>query len=898
MENREDDARPNPDDLLRGVQREEREDARGKLRVFFGMCPGVGKTYAMLRTAREALASGTNVVIGVIEHHGREETKAMMVGIPIIPKKKVDYSGTPIEEMDLDQILERRPALVLVDELAHTNAPGSRHPKRYQDVEELIRSGIDVYTTVNVQHIASRADLVYQITHVPVRETVPDSVLEMANQIELIDLSAEELLKRLSEGKVYLGERADRAAENFFKEEKLTALRELALRFTAEKVDDQLKRHMTEKRIAGPWNTNERLLVAISHSPFSGRLIRATRRKAYRLEAPWIALHVDSGQPLGIEDQTMLAKNVELARELGAEVLSTRDREVARAINRTVREKNVTQIVMGRPDRRFVRDFFSGGTLLDQLLAESSEVDIHVLRHARRSVHRLRYDQLRARFSRLYESFDFFPYWASSVFLALVIFSGYGMENWIGYRSVGYLFLSAILLISFLTSLGPTLVSAVLSTVAWNYLFIPPRFTFSISEPEDYMMCGAYFVVAITAGVLTSRIRAQERDLLLREKRAKILYDFSRALAEANGEAEVAGRAAESLRGLFGLSAAVLLLEADGQTLSTRPCHTSTFLVDERAYAVAVWSLKNRKRAGFGTQTLASSSCLSIPLIGKKNPIGVLILYREEKAAPFSLEQDALLDTISSHLAVAIERELFERSARMAEVLEESEKLHQAILNSVSHELRTPLAAIVGAASALSDTHVLDEPESRAAILEDLGYSAERLNRIVENLLDMSRISGGVLAIRRDLFDWTDSLQSSLARLTKGMRGHRVILTEGEEALVEGDHRLLEHVLLNLLANASAYSPAESPIEIFIGRRGEFAVLEVSDYGRGVPDELKTKIFDRFYRVPGTPVGGTGLGLSIAHSIVGAHGGTIWVADRAGGPGSVFSVSIPIWRKS
>ncbi|MBS1962646.1 MAG: sensor histidine kinase KdpD [Bdellovibrionales bacterium] len=897
MTRNDDDARPNPDDLLRGVLRGEREEARGKLRVFFGMCPGVGKTYAMLRTAREARAAGVDVAIGVIEHHGREETKAMMAGFRVIAKRAIEYQGTRIEEMDLDRILDERPPLVLVDELAHTNAPGSRHPKRYQDVEELLRNGIDVYTTLNVQHVASRADLVYQITHVPVRETVPDSILEMANQIELIDLSTEELLKRLHEGKVYLGDRADRAAENFFKEEKLTALRELALRFTAEKVDDQLKRHMTEKRILGPWNTNERLLVAISHSPFSGRLIRATRRKAYTLEAPWIALHVDSGQPLGHDDQTMLAKNIELARELGAEVISTRDREVARAINRVVREKNVTQIVMGRPDRRF-GDFFAGGTLLDQLLAESSEVDIHVLRHARRSAHRIRYDRMRARLTRIYETFDFFPYWTSAIFLGVVVCAGYGIEGWIGYRAVGYLFLASILLISFLTSLGPTLVSAALSAVAWNYLFIPPRFTFAINEPEDYMMCGAYFVVAITAGVLTSRIRAQERDLLVREKRAKILYDFSRALADANGEAQLAGRAAESIRGLFGISAAALLVGEDGQMLAERPCHLAEFVVDDRAYAVAAWSLKNRKRAGFGTETLASSGCLSIPLVGKKDAIGVLLLVRGEKVAPFTIEQDALLDTIASHLAIALERERFEKSARMTEVFEESEKLHQAILNSVSHELRTPLAAIVGAASALGDSRVLETPDSREAILEDLSQSAERLNRIVENLLDMSRISGGVLSIRKDLFDWTEALHSSLARLRRAMPGRRVEFTEGEEALVQGDHRLLEHVLMNLLANAHAYSPDSEPIEVFVGGRGGYAVLEVSDRGRGVPDEMKNKIFDRFFRIPGTPAGGTGLGLSIARSIVEAHGGEITVHDRSNGGGSTFRVRIPIWRRT
>ncbi|RYZ96314.1 MAG: two-component sensor histidine kinase, partial [Proteobacteria bacterium] len=422
---------PNPDDLLKGVQRLEQTD--GRLRVFFGMAPGVGKTFAMLKAAKEREAAGAKVLVGIVETHGRAETESLAQGLETLPRQRYEYRGTEIFDLPLDRILGLKPDLVLVDELAHSNPPGARHAKRYQDIEELLRAGIDVYTSLNVQHVESRADLVHQITGVPVRETVPDSFLTRAEQVELIDISPPELLKRLAEGKVYLGDRAERAAQNFFKIEQLTALRELALRLTAEKVDTELRDHRTMKGIKSTWNTNERLLVALSHSPYSARLVRATRRMAYNLEAPWTALYVDRGETLEPDDRATLEKNLALAKELGAEVIMTRDTDISVALKRVAEERNVTQIVMGRPDRRFFADLFSRGTILERLVRETSEIDVHVMRQDRKP----RFRGFAPKIPELQTGF--IPYWNTFWFLAAFTALSYAIAEAIGYQAVGFL---------------------------------------------------------------------------------------------------------------------------------------------------------------------------------------------------------------------------------------------------------------------------------------------------------------------------------------------------------------------------------------------------------------------------------------------------------------------------
>ncbi|MBC7385125.1 MAG: sensor histidine kinase KdpD [Cryobacterium sp.] len=879
--------RPDPDALIAVMKKEQEKTNRGKLKVFFGMCPGVGKTYAMLRAAAEKQNPEFKVLLGLIETHQRAETEKLVSGLELLPRKKFEYKGTVCEEFDLDSALERKPDLILVDELAHTNAPGSRHPKRYQDIQDLLFAGINVYTTMNVQHVESRADLVYQISGVPVRETVPDAFLEFADEIVLIDLSPEDLLKRLKDGKVYLGERAERAADNFFKEEKLTALRELALRFTAEIVDDQLRDQMQAKRILGPWNTNERLMVAISHSPSSARLIRATRRKAYGLEAPWVALYVDNGNELGAADHEMLTRNLNLARELGAEVVTTKDRSVADALHRVAGEKNVTQILMGRPDRRFFRDIFGGGNILDRIVNETSEVDIHVVRQKRKPIYRgfhLKLPNLNSG-PRIYLRTLFYI----AVFVAL----SYPLRVYLGYRAVGFGLLLAILPISTLAGLGPTLFGAFLTALAWDFLFIPPQFTFAVKETEDAMMILAYFAVASVAGFLASRIKRQEKDLRVRERRANLLYEFGRELAETESDADIHSLGAKSIEFAFPCAVKILRTDSD-ETLIREPSYPVGSTLAEKDYAVASWACSNEKKAGWKTDTLSSSPCLCLPLRGRSKVMGIIALYPTNDRS-LTIDQENLIETISAQLATALEREALEMTSRKTEVYEKSEILHQALLNTVSHELRTPLTAIIGGAGALKDPHALENPELRQSLLDDLVYSAERLNRTVENLMDMSRIASGVLKLNDEVFELNDFIRSLHSRLSKILSSHslRLELTD-EDLFVKGDEKILEHIFQNLVTNAAQYSPKKTTITISTRSNHSYAEFSVKDEGPGIPEHELEKLFSRFYRVPGSPPGGVGLGLSISKAILEAHGGAIFAANRTDRSGSIFSGILPI----
>ncbi len=883
--------RPNPDELLKGIHKNESRIRRGNLRVFFGMCPGVGKTYAMLKTAQELLKSGISIAVGIVETHQRAETQALLSGLKIIPRKKIEYKGTVVEEMDIDQILKERPDLVLVDELAHTNAPEHRHPKRYQDVEELLNAGINVFTTLNVQHIESRADLVQQITGATVRETVPDSILELANQIELVDVSPQELLKRLKEGKVYLGERAEKAAQNFFKEEHLTALRELALRFTAEKVDDELKDYMAMKQILGPWNTKESLLVAVSHSPYSQKMIRATRRLAFNLGAPWIALYVDRGDKLDRNDHEMLIKNLALAKELGGEVLTTQDSNVSQAVKRVAREKNVTQIIMGRPDRRFWSDLFSGGTLVDQLVREAGPINVHVLgKEDSKNISGVK-TQNPFFYRPLIES-GFFSYWFTLWGMVAVSLISYGLLPFIGYKAIGFIFLMAVIVVSIVSTIGPTLFAAAFSALTWNYFYIPPQFDFEISSSEDIMMCIIYFVITCASGFLTTKIRKQRKDLLQREFRANALYELMRDISETKGQKEIGEIVGRCIEKVFDAGTSILIMNSSGK-LEVLPRSYYSPTPDEKDIGMATWSFSNRKKAGWSTDTLSNSRWMSIPLHGRSGSIGV-ILFAPTSSKKLSIEQENMLDNIAHHLAIALEREQFEQKANTARLLEESEKLHQALLNSVSHELRTPLTTIVGTATALQDPATFKNDQTRSILLQDLIDSVERLNRVVENLLDMTRLEGGILSLKKEFFEVNEFIQSSIQHLKRPLSENKIILNRiKNDVFVEGDCRLLEHAFSNILVNAAHYSPKGSSIEVSIEESGPNVLIKVSDEGRGIPEGSLDKIFQKFYRVPGTPTGGMGLGLSIVKSIIETHGGTITANHRADRSGSVISILLP-----
>lgn len=878
------DQRPNPDRILAAIRSEEGLSQRGKLRLFFGMAAGVGKTYAMLRAAQERSKAGVDVVVGLVETHGREETAALLAGLETIPRRKVEYRGTVLEEMDLDAILSRRPQLVLVDELAHTNAPGSRHPKRYQDVLDLLEAGIDVYSTMNVQHLESRIDMVQLITAVPVRETVPDTVLDLADQIELVDVSPHELIKRFREGKIYPEERAGRALEHFFQESHLTALREIALRATADKVDQDLQGIMVQGRIEG-WNTDERLMVAVSHSPLSERLIRTARRMSIQLETPWVALHVDTGKPLSGEEQNRLVKNLELARELGAEVVTTRDDNLVSAIQRVARAKNIVQIVIGRPRKRPIRDLFSGGNLLDRLVRESRDIDLHVIRQQDSSIS----SHFHFGFNR--ES-SAQAYLRSALFIFLVAFLNGSLAPLLGYRAVGFVFLLAVLTVGLLAAIGPTMLAAGLSATIWNFFFIPPRFTFTISSAEDAMMLVTYFVAASVTGFFAHRLRRQQRVLRQREAQAQNLYEVLKAMTLARGVDAVVMVALSRLERLLEGQFAIFASRED--RLKDKPSY-GDMKIDEKEHAVAQWSYQNGKVAGWSTDTLPSSAVLALCLKWGDRKFGALV-YRPASGRRLSPEQNDLLFALANQIAVALGKNELDEEANRAKLLEESEKLHQTLLNSISHELRTPLTAILGAATALQEEKTAADAVSRRALVEEMVDSAERLNRVFENLLDMSRLESGMLKPCLEWFDLSELVTYTLGRLNYPLRMHKVHWSAPQEDIyVEADFHLLEQALSNLLLNAAYYSPEGSEIRVEVSRDDGHAVLSVADHGPGIPQDLLEKVFEKFFRVPGSPAGGTGLGLSIAKSLVEANGGQIKAENRPGG--AEFRISLP-WREA
>jgi len=879
--------RPDPDQLLAAVARNDSVHPSGKLQIFFGMSAGAGKTYAMLSAAQIKKAEGIDVVIGLVETHGRSETIALTSGLEILPRKKLMYRNTTFEEMDLDALLARKPELAIVDELAHTNVPGSRHPKRWQDVVELLDAGIDVYTTLNVQHVESRKALVESVGGIVVHETVPDALLERSAAVEMVDITPTELLKRLSEGKVYLGERAEAAALNFFKEDRLTALREMALRLTAEKVDSDLQGLLATTGSAEGWKPADRLMVAVSHSPYSEGLIRATRRIAFSLGAPWVAVHVETGTTLSEKDRAMLAKNLQLVNELGGELISTADTDIAGALERIARQRAVTQMVVGRPTRR-VRDFFTGGTILDRIARQRAGYDILVLRpdaelpNARRQ---------RGSYTNLQPGMK--PISLAVAIVIAVTLLNFLLLPVLGYKAVGFVFLLSVLSVGMFVSFGAVTVAAVLSALVWDYLFIPPFGTLSIRQPEDVMMVCSYFVAALVTGTLAYRIRTRQDLIRQREERTEVLYDLARSLMAHAGIEPAVSELRDKLRPL--LRGEVDLIAAGREnSLNAHSILKQSWLSGEKERAVALWAFEHGKNAGWATDTLPSAEARYIPLQSSSGRAVGVLAFRPERDRRLTQDEENLLAAVAHQLAMSLEREQLHYEAQEAERLRESEHLLQTVVDSVSHELRTPLTAIAGAASALSSPEIAANSDRRNEWTSELLAMTERLNRIVGNLLDMSRLSSGMMRLQTDWHDPRDIVSAALDLSRRELADFDTRLAFDEDLpLVRVDIRLMTQAVANVLSNAAAYSAKSTGIDISCGVvSGQVAII-VSDRGPGIPEEVLPKIFTKFYRAPGTPAGGVGLGLAITEAIVVAHGGTITAANRSGGGLSV-AMMLPV----
>ncbi len=880
--------RPSPDELLAEIQREEQAAKRGRLKIFFGMSPGVGKTYTMLEAARARKAEGVDVAIGVVETHGRAETEALLAGLPVIPRKKIEYRGVTLQEMDIDAILARRPQLALVDELAHTNAPESRHPKRYQDVLELLDAGIDVYTTLNVQHLESRLDVVQQISGVVVREAVPDSVLDQADEIELIDLTPEQLRKRLAEGKVYMGERAATASENFFREETLTALREMALRATAEHVDQELRDVMRAKHIHAPWRSGQRLGVGVGPSPFSGQLIRWTRRIAAAMDAPWVAVYVETSAALDEDEKRRLTKNLSLARQLGAEVVMTTGDDVANALLAAAHDQGVTQMVVGKPVGNWVVEILKGGSLASRLIRRGGEMDVHVVGGAQGGGG----PRKRRPWSR-WVGFNLVR--DCGVGVAGVVAAtcvSWMLQGLLGYVAVSLVYLLALVLLAMVLNRWAVLLTAALSALAWDYLFIPPIFTFTIGSAHDIMMFTMFFVVALAMGHTTHQLRSREAAERRRERRASALNRLLESVTASASLEEGLGSAVKEVDALFRSRTAVLLATAEGR-LDEAPHPASTFSPDTKEQAVAAWAFERGQMAGKFTDTLPDAGGLYIPLQTSKNRLGVLGVHFEERRT-WTLDENDLLETFAGQIAVMIESYRAIETSQQARMAEESERLHRTLLDSVSHELKTPLAVISAATEGL-DTQLKGAglPLSET-FLDEIKAANRRLERIVTNLLDMTRIDSGRLPLNIEWGEVRELLESAISQVENEVSRGRVHITVPDGLpLVRLDFGLMEQALCNLLVNAAEHSPASASIDMSAQLDGKTLQLRVRDHGAGLAVGEERKIFEKFYRGSGARPGGTGLGLSIVKGIARAHRGEI-VAENDPAGGAMFTIRVPV----
>jgi two-component system sensor histidine kinase KdpD len=873
--------RPNPDALLAEIQRVEQAAKRGQLKVFFGMCPGVGKTYTMLEAAQARRREGVDVVVGVVGTHGRAETEALLAGLTVLPRKKIEYRGVTLQEMDIDAILARRPQLALVDELAHTNAPGSRHPKRYQDVLELLDAGIDVYSTLNVQHLESRVDVVQQITGVTVRETIPDSVLDQADEIELVDLTPDQLRKRLAEGKVYLGDRAATASENFFREENLTALREMALRAAAERVDRELRDVMRAKRMGAPWKSGQRLAVGVGPSPFSAMLIRWTRRMAAAMDAPWVAIYVETSAPMTEDEKIRLTKNLSLARQLGAEVVITTGEDVASALLAAARQNGVTQIIVGKPLGNPVLELLKGGSLATRLIRRGGDIDVHVVgaeKQGKRPRHRRSLEEWLG--SNLLRDCG----WAVGTIAAVSVVSWLAQEV-TGYWAIALVYLLAVVLLATQLNRWAVLLAATLSATLWNFLFTQPRFTFRINSAQDVMMFLMLLVVALVMGNLTNQLHTRELAERRRQQRTTALNRLLTSVAASTSLANGLARAVGEVDALFGARTAIVL---DG---AAHP--TSTFLPDTKEQAVAAWALEKAQTAGRFTDTLPDAAAIYLPLQTANHKLGVMGVQMVRRMT-LTLDERDLLETFASQIAVIIERFRLMDEAQQARMAEESERLHRTLLDSVSHELKTPLAVIRAATDGL-DTQLADgSPPLARTFLDEIQSANRRLDRIVTNLLDMTRIESGRMPLNVEWGEAHELLESAANQVANEISRERIKITVADGLpLVRLDFGLMEQALCNLLVNAAEHSPASAPIEMAALLDDGALVLRVSDHGTGLTPGEEKKVFEKFYRGPGARPGGTGLGLSIVQGIARAHRGEAMAANNPAG-GATFTIRVPV----
>lgn len=879
--------RPDPDLLLAEVRQEEDRLREGQLKIFFGAAPGVGKTYAMLGVAQQKLAEGIDIVAGVVETHGRKETETLLEGLQIIPRRSAEYRGAVLSEFDIDSALKRKPAIILVDELAHTNAPGSRHKKRWQDIYELLGAGISVYTTVNVQHLESLNDVVRNITGITVRETIPDFLLDRADEIELVDLPPDDLLQRLRDGKVYVPELAAKAREFFFRKGNLLALRELALRRTAQRVDEQMQRYREVKGVREVWPAAEKLLVCVGPNPQSIRLIRAAKRMAAGLSAEWIAVYVEAPHKVkpSESDLRQLAEHMRLAESLGAETVTLSGPKASEEILAYARDRNVTKIVIGKPTHPRWKDKLFG-SMLDELVRGSGDIEVYVISGDTG-------EPVKGIIAKSLRSDSGAKEWLFSL-AVVVACSGLAllMKPYFEIVDLAMVYLLGVVIAAIKTERGPSLFAALLSVAAFDFIFIPPYYTFAVSNVRYFITFIVMFMVAFIISRLTHRIRDQVYAARQREKRTTAMYNLSRKFVHERGIEKLCAIAIRHISEVLP-SHVVVLVPADRGKLTIPATGQETFALDEKELSVAQWTFDHRQRAGLGTDTLSGARALYIPMVVASKAVGVIGILPRSSHGFFDQEQIHVLESLVNQVALAIDRAMISLEAQEALLKAETETLRNTLLSSVSHDLRTPLASITGAITTLLQKDIALDIDQRQELLQTIYEEAEHLNQIIRNVLDMTRLEAGAIKVKKVWLPIEEIIGAVLSRLDERLMGRQVrtILPE-DLPLISFDPLLIEQVLVNLLDNAIKYTPPETPIELSAHVKDKEIIVEIADRGAGIPAGEEEKIFDKFVRGTATG-GGIGLGLTICRAIIQAHGGRIKAENRRDG-GAVFSFSLPL----
>ncbi len=898
--------RPDPDQLLARVERDKAKAQRGRLKIFFGAAAGVGKTYAMLLAARERRSENIDIVVGLVETHGRKETSALLEGLEVLPPKLIEYRGTTLREFDLDAALKRKPSIILVDELAHTNAQGCRHPKRWQDIEELLDAGIDVYTALNVQHLESLNDDIGQISGIRVWETVPDTVFEEATEVELVDLPPDELLNRLNEGKVYLPQQAEEAIKNFFRKGNLIALRELALRQTASRVDAQMLDYRDDNAIREVWQVNERILVCIGPNSLAERLVRAGKRLATSLRAEWLVVYVETPdlQRLPAEKRDAVLRILRLAEQLGAETIALSAPEMSSAFIKLAKERNITKIVIGKPTRRGWKRLLLG-SVVDVLISDAHNINLYLLgspRHERvgsgdkseLSLYRKSpLPGLSVRLKTRKKGYYLGYIWAvvvtlSSALLAHLMFGKFELANLIMFFLLGVVFIATRF------GRGPSILASFLGVAIFDFFFVNPYLSFSVSDSQYLVTFVTMLIVGIVISNLTANVRSQAKVAAHRERRATVLYAMSKDLANSRNEDEIVRTAVRHLYTEFGSRNVILFPDLNGRIVYPKDPGLLESL-HAADLSVAQWVLDNNEIAGQGTHTLAGAEATYFPLSNGESVVGVLVLLPVNLRRIFLPEQQKLLDTFLRQIAQAITRVRLAEQARKTHMDMEAERLRNSLLSSISHDLRTPLATIVGSASTLVEEDDTLKAEDKLELSRAIYDEAQRMSSLVNNILDMARLDAGVIELNKQWYPLEEIIGAVLTRLQKRMADRLVsVKLPPGIPMIYVDTVMIEQVLINLLENALRYTPEGSPLEIMAEASSIAVEISVADKGPGIPKGIENQLFEKFYRVQREAAqSGVGLGLAICRAIIEAHGGSIQAQNRPTG-GAVFSFMIPL----